>query len=49
MICISVENGEAFSLDFWIFVSKQWGLFHYLLTGKAGSELLNGNFEGLGH
>ena len=27
MTRISVENGEAFSLDFWIFVSKQWELF----------------------
>ena len=49
MIRISVENGEAFNLDSWIFVSKQWGLFDYWITVIAENQVCNGNFEGLGH
>ena len=49
MTRISVENGEAFSLDFWIFVSKQWELIDYRITVITENEVWNGNLEGLGH
>ena len=34
-----LENGEAFSLDFLDFCSKQWGLFVYWLTVIAENEV----------
>ena len=48
MICISVENGEAFNLDFWI-CFKTVEVVWMLINCKTESEVWKGNFEDLGH